>query len=168
MGAVNAAPRWLDRAETDAWVAFVGMLVKTPAAIDSELRRRIGLSHFEYLAMSVLSEAQARTMAMSELAVLSNATLSRLSHVITKLETRGWVSRTTCPDNRRVTNVTLTDAGFTVVVEAAPVHVELARSFVLDALDTDQVDQLNTIARQILRRVDPEGAWPPRGTRVRP
>lgn len=161
-------PRWLNAAETDAWVALVGVLIKVPAALDSELRRRIGLGHFEYLAMSALSEAGARTLPMSGLAVMSNASLSRLSHVISKLEQRGWVVRSTCPSNKRVTNVTLTDAGFAVVVDAAPVHLELVRSLVMDTLDANQMRQLSVIARQILRSVDPDATYPPRGTSVRP
>jgi DNA-binding MarR family transcriptional regulator len=164
---MNSEPRWLDAEETQAWVALVGVLIKVPAALDSELRRRTGLAHFEYLAMSALSEAAATTLPMSELAVLSNASLSRLSHVIAKLEQRGWVTRASCPGNRRVTNVTLTDAGYALVVETAPTHLELARSFVLDALTESQVRQLATIAGRILRQVDPDAEYPPRGTGIR-
>lgn len=164
---MSGEPRWLDADETQAWVALVGVLIKVPAALDGELRRRIGLAHFEYLAMSALSEAAGRTLPMSELAVLSNASLSRLSHVIAKLEQRGWVVRATCPENRRVTNVTLTDSGYALVVEAAPINLELARSFVLDALTRSQVRQLASIAGRILRQVDPAAAYPPRGTSIR-
>ena len=165
---VSTEPRWLSAAETDAWVAMVGVLIKVPAALDGELRRRVGLSHFEYLALSALSEAADRTLPMSELAALSNASLSRLSHVIAKLEQRRWVTRAACPGNGRVTNATLTDAGFDLVVSAAPVHVELARTYVLDALNPDQVGQLAAIAGQILATADPDGDYPPRGTHVRP
>lgn len=105
---------------------------------------------------------------MSELAVLSNASLSRLSHAVSRLEQRGWLVRSTCPTSKRVTNVTLTDTGFATVVEAAPVNVELVRSLVLDVLDADQVRQLDVIGRRMLRRVDPDATYPPRGTRARP
>jgi YD repeat-containing protein len=166
--AVSTDPRWLSAAETDAWVALVGVLIKVPAALDGELRRRVGLAHFEYLALSALSEAAGRTLPMSELASLSNASLSRLSHVIAKLEQRGWVTRAACTTNGRVTEATLTDAGFALVVEAAPVHLELARTYVFDALDPAQVGQLTAIARQILATVDPDAHYPPRGTAIRP
>jgi hypothetical protein len=65
--------------------------------------------------------------------------------------------RAACPGNGRVTNATLTDAGFDLVVSAAPAHVELARTYVLDALNPDQVGQLAAIAGQILATVDPDG-----------
>jgi DNA-binding MarR family transcriptional regulator len=92
-----------------------------------------------------------------------NASLSRLSHVIAKLEQKGWVTRAACPGNGCVTN-----AGFTLVVQAAPVHLELARTYVFDALGPGQVTQLAAIARQILATIDPEANYPPRGTAIRP
>ncbi|MFC0543025.1 MarR family winged helix-turn-helix transcriptional regulator [Kutzneria chonburiensis] len=165
---MSTSPRWLSAAETDAWVSLIGVLIKVPAALDGELRRRVGLAHFELLALSALSEAADRTLPMSELAALSNASLSRLSHVVAKLEQKGWVTRAACPGNGRVTNATLTDAGFSLVVQAAPVHLELARTYVFDALGPDQVTQLAAIARQILATVDPEASYPPRGTAIRP
>src|SRR4051794_6844222 len=57
-----------------------------------------------------------------------NASLSRLSHVVSKLERRGWVARRPSPTSRRVTLVSLTDEGWQVLVEAAPGHVETVRS----------------------------------------
>ena len=152
---MSTEPRWLSGAESDAWIALVCLLIKVPAALDYELRRRVGLAHFEYLVMSTLSEAVDRTLPMSEVASRSNASLSRLSHVIAKLERSGWVTRAACPGNGRVTNATLTDAGFDVVVQAAPVHLELARKHVMDVLAPEQVGQLTAIARQILTTVDP-------------
>lgn len=152
---MSTEPRWLSAAESDAWNALVCLLIKVPAALDYELRRRVGLAHFEYLVMSTLSEAVDRTLPMSELASRSNASLSRLSHVIAKLERSGWVIRAACPGNGRVTNATLTDAGFDVVVQAAPVHLDLARRHVMDVLASEQVGQLAAIARQILTTVDP-------------
>ena len=163
----SSAPRWLDTQERDAWVALVGVLLRVPPAMDGELRRRTGLSHFEYLAMSALSEAADRTLPMSELAALSNGSPSRLSHVAGRLEQRGWITRATSASNGRVTNATLTDAGYDVVVEVAPVHLELARGFVVDALTPAQLGELAAISRQILARVDPDAAYPPRGTLIR-
>jgi DNA-binding MarR family transcriptional regulator len=152
----------------DAWVTLVGVLQRVPAAMDGALRRRVGLSHFEYLAMSALSEAAERTLPMSELAVLSNGSLSRLSHVVARLEQRGWITRCVSAANGRITNATLTDAGYEVVVRAAPVHLDLAREFVVDALSPAQLGELSAISRQILVRVDPDTAYPPRGTAIRP
>jgi hypothetical protein len=62
--------------------------------------------------------------------------------------------RAACPGNGRVTNATLTDAGFDLVVSAAPAHVELARTYVLGTRSTPT---RSAIAGQILATVDPDG-----------
>jgi DNA-binding MarR family transcriptional regulator len=59
--------------------------------------------------MSVLSEPDDRTLQMSQLAALTNASLSRLSHVITRLEKKGWVTRCPSAENGRITIARLTD-----------------------------------------------------------
>jgi DNA-binding MarR family transcriptional regulator len=161
-------PRWLTADQQLAWIALSGVLIKLPYALDADMRGRTGFSHFEYLVLSVLSETPDRTLSMSDLASLSNASLSRMSHVVTRLEKKGWVSRCPSAENGRVTRARLTDAGYEVLVDAAPGHVETVRQFVFDALTPEQQEQLSTIATRILGRLDPGGEWPPRAARPRP
>ena len=104
----TAEPQWLTGEERDAWIPLVGMLIKLPAALDAQLQRDASLSHFEYMVLSRLSEAPGHTLRMSDLAILANGSLSRLSHVVTRLERRGWVRRESCPADGRYTNAVLT------------------------------------------------------------
>jgi DNA-binding MarR family transcriptional regulator len=94
---------------------------------------------------------------MTELAARTNATLPRLSHVVSRLEDRGLVERAPCPGDRRATNARLTDAGWRTLEDAAPGHVEHVRQNVIDALSPEQVGQLADIAGAILGRLDPDG-----------
>jgi DNA-binding MarR family transcriptional regulator len=149
-------PRWLNQRERDAWMPFVGLLLKLPHALDSAMRRTTGLSHFEYLVLSALSESTEHTRPMSELAEIANASQSRLSHVVAKLEENGLVRRSTCPGNGRVVLASLTDAGYDEIVAMAPQHVDVVRALVIDTLDTDQLDQLAAICRRIVSAVDRE------------
>ena len=109
--------RWLDEDEQRAWLRLAGVMLKLSPALDSQLQRDSDLTHFEYLCLAMLSECEGRTLQMSELAARANASLSRLSHVVTKLEQRGWVARTPSPHSRRVTLVSLTEEGWDVLVE---------------------------------------------------
>src|SRR4051794_13386421 len=106
----------------------------------------------------MLSEAPDRTLRMTELARQTNATLPRLSHVVSRLEARGLVQRRPCPEDRRATIASLTEAGWAKVREAAPGHVANVRQHVLDALTDEQVDQLAVIADALLTRLDPTGS----------
>jgi DNA-binding MarR family transcriptional regulator len=149
-------PRWLTADEQDAWMALAGLLIKLPAALDAQLQRDAGLSTFEYLVLSGLSGAPDHTLRMGELAVLANGSLSRLSHVVTRLERRGWVRREVCPENGRCTNAILTGAGRDKLVAAAPGHVATVRHLVLDALTASQVRAVRDIGRRVLRRIHPD------------
>src|ERR1700712_1284615 len=103
--------RWLDEQERAAWLRFVMLLELMPGVLDSQLRRDAGVSHFDYFVLAMLSEAPERTLRMTTLATLTNATLPRLSHVVSRLEQRGYVERHPCPEDRRATNAVLTEAG---------------------------------------------------------
>jgi DNA-binding MarR family transcriptional regulator len=150
----DAAPRWLTPEEMEAWLALAALLIKLPAELDAQLQRDAGITHFQYLVMANLSQAPGRTRRMSELAELTNGSLSRLSHVMTRLENHGWVRREPCPENGRYTNAVLTSAGWEKVVATAPGHVETVRHLVIDALSATQRRQLRDIGRRVLNRID--------------
>jgi DNA-binding MarR family transcriptional regulator len=147
-------PRWLTPNEQRAWRALVRMLLKLPAALDGQLQRDAQLSHFEFGVLAALSEAPARTLRMSDLASLVNSSLSRLSHVVKRLEKRQWVRRAPCLEDGRFINATLTDHGFAKVAEAAPGHVQNVRSLIIDALTPEQLEQLKEIGDRIIDRID--------------
>jgi DNA-binding MarR family transcriptional regulator len=148
-------PRWLSAQERASWLALGAMLIKLPYALDSQLQRDAGLSHFEYQVMASLSEAPERRLRMSDLAVFANGSLSRLSHVVNRLERRGWVRRMPDPADGRFTLAILTDEGWDKVVETAPGHVEAVRTFVFDALTEEQAKQLKHIGYHIIKAIDP-------------
>jgi len=153
-------PRWLDADERAAWLSLAGVVTLLPAALDAQLQRDAGLSHFEYMVLAMLSERPSRTARMSEVAALANGSLSRLSHVARRLEDQGFLERRACAEDRRATNAVLTDAGYDKVVATAPGHVAAVRRLVFDALSPAERDQLRTIGEQILGRVNPGGGCP--------
>ena len=150
----GAMTRWLDEDELQAWLKLAGVMLKLAPALDSQLQRDSDLTHFDYLCLAMLSETEERTLPMSELAGRTNASLSRLSHVVSKLEKRGWVARCPSPASRRVTLVRLTEEGWDVLVAAAPGHVETVRSLVFDDLDREDVAALHRIAGHIVERIE--------------
>jgi DNA-binding MarR family transcriptional regulator len=151
-------PRWLEGIERDAWLSLIGVIIRLPAALDTQLQRDAGLSHFEYIVMVNLSNASDHVLRMSQLAGQCHSSLSRLSHVVARLERRGWLRRDPCPDDGRATLATLTDDGFAKLASAAPGHVEAVRAYVIDALDEEQLGQLDRIGDVILGRLDGDTA----------
>ena len=147
-------PRWLTEDEMQTWLALVGVLIDLPNALDAQLQHDAGISHFEYQVLAMLSESPERTQRMSKLAVLANGSLSRLSHVVNRLEKRGWVRRTPDASDGRYTLATLTETGWAKVVDAAPGHVAAVRALVFDPLTAAQRRQLRDIGRRIREAVD--------------
>jgi DNA-binding MarR family transcriptional regulator len=148
----------LNQGERAAWVRLAAVLELLPGVLDAQLRRDADLMHFEYFVLAMLSEAPERTLRMSALAAQTNSTLPRLSHVVRRLEDRGFVQRAPYPGDARATNARLTDAGWRKVRQAAPGHVANVRAHVIDALTAEQVDQLAAVTEAILGRLDPTGA----------
>jgi DNA-binding MarR family transcriptional regulator len=101
-----------------------------------------------------LSDQPEHTMRMSRLAILANAELSRLSHLITRLERRGFVRREPDPTDGRFTNAILTDAGYAHLVAAAPGHVTRVQELVIDALDNTALGTLQECSERIVARID--------------
>jgi len=148
------ATRWLSEDEQRTWRAYLTANQLLSDALDRQLMRDSGLPHGYYEILVRLSEAPGRALRMSELAVASQSSRSRLSHAVARLEERGWLRRQAAPEDRRGQVAVLTDAGFGALAEAAPGHVEAVRSYLFDPLTEAQVAQLREISEAVLRRLD--------------
>lgn len=147
-------PRWLNPDERRAWLALVSINTLLPAALDTQLHAAGKVSLFDYNVMAMLSEAEGCFLPMSALAARTSASLSRLSHVVTKLEKRGWLERRPHPGDARVTTAHLTDEGMATLVNLAPGHVESVRTKFLDGLTEQDVADLARIGEKIVARLD--------------
>jgi DNA-binding MarR family transcriptional regulator len=145
---------WLNAEEKEAWTGLVSLLLLMPGRLEAPLQES-GLSLFDYLVLSHVSEAPDRRIRMSELAHLANGSLSRLSNVVKRFEQRGWVVRFPDPDDGRYTLASLTDEGFEVVRAAAPTHLRSVRQFVLDPLTDEDRQALTRIAAKLRVTIPP-------------
>jgi DNA-binding MarR family transcriptional regulator len=143
---VDKSTRWLTAEEQRTWRVFMTACQSLFSAIDAQLLRDSGLPLGYYEILVHLSEAPGRALRMSQLATASTFSKSRLSHAVSRLETRGWVVRRDCQTDRRGQIAQLTDEGFAVLEAAAPGHVEQVRRSLIDALTPEQLAQLSQIS----------------------
>ena len=141
---------WLSDPQQAAWRPFVALLIRLPAALDAQLQKDAGISQFDYLVLSSLSEAPDRTLRMSELAATASSSLSRLSHVVSRLEVKGWVRREPCPGDGRFINAILTEEGWQKIVATAPGHVAAVRRLLVDMLTAEEFQALGAISEKVL------------------
>ena len=150
---------WLSEEEQRAWESISTLLFRLPGPLENQLQRDSGLTLFEYMVISYLSMMPEHTARMSELARLTNSSLSRLSNVVTRCESRGWITRSPDPDDARYTVASLTGDGYQQVVDAAPGHVEAVRHYVIDPLTPAQLRTI-TAAVDRIRPLLPNGERP--------
>jgi DNA-binding MarR family transcriptional regulator len=141
---------WLTDEQQAAWRPFAAMLFRVPAILDAQLQKDSGVNHFEYMVMVSLSEAPGRTLRMSELATMASGSLSRLSHVVARLEAKGWVRRESCPGDGRFINAVLTEAGWQKLVETAPGHVAAVQKLLIEVLSPEELKSLGAISTHVL------------------
>jgi hypothetical protein len=102
---VRIGARW------HAWPACgLARVRETPAKAAWQLQRDSQLSFTEYYVLAILSDRPVRRMRMGELAVMADSELSRLSHMVSRLENRGFLCREPDPGNGRYTHAILTDS----------------------------------------------------------
>lgn len=149
---------WLEPDERRDWIAVMAMLELLPAALDAQLRADAGCNLFEYHLLAMLSDAPDRSLPMQRLALLSQGSLSRVSHAVSRLERAGWLERCPDPAGGRSTFVALTDHGVDHLEAVAPGHVREVRRLVLDVLPAGELARFGRIARRLLAEAFPDVA----------
>ena len=147
--------------QLEVWAALATLVERLPTALDAQLQRDSGLTHFEHGVLFALDRAPERTLRMSVLAGYASCTLSRLSRAVSRLEAKGWVRRVVDPADGRFTLAVLTDAGHEQVAESTPAHHALVRRLVFDSLTAAQARQLGVVSRRIAEAVSDTPVWTP-------
>jgi len=142
------------------------MFTLLPAALDSQLQREAGMTHFEFIVMAALSRQPGRRLQLKDLALIANGSLSRLSHVISRLERQGWVRRVSKKEGR-ATDAELTDQGLRKLRGAGPIHFQEVRRLVFDVLTPQEVKDLRRLTGRLNAGLVPETNLGPLARRTR-
>ena len=135
MTASSREPRWLDEAQQRSWRALVIGTTLLMDRLDDDLRRSFSISLTEYEILVRLSERPGRNMRMAQLADALAHSRSRVTHTVDRMERAGLIVRGSAPEDGRGIIATMSDKGFDLLREAAPLHVEGVRSYLVDVAD---------------------------------
>ncbi|RDI46301.1 MarR family winged helix-turn-helix transcriptional regulator [Nocardia mexicana] len=139
------------RPAVGAWSALLQVHAKLVPELDAELRRTTGLPLSWYDVLLELDGPDRLRMSdLGERVVLSRTRVSRL---VTELETHGLLRRDTNPDDGRSAFVSITDAGRRRLREAAPHYLAgIERRFA--GVDPGELNAVAATLRAVLGRTD--------------
>ncbi len=146
----------LSQPERVAVARLQALLELLPTALDRQLQSA-GVTAFEFTLLEALAGTDDHRLRLSALAARTNASLARLSRVVTSLERKGLVVRMPCLADSRATNAVLTKAGEQAYSQSRGLHAHAVRTLVLDALDPAEVDDLARLTLAMLTKLDPDG-----------
>jgi DNA-binding MarR family transcriptional regulator len=147
--------RWLTEEQQRSWRAFREGSARLMEILGRQLDEEAHLSMGEYEVLVRLSEADDRTMRMSELAHQVTNSRSRLTHTVSRMEQAGLVTRVACESDARGVNCMLTDRGVDALVAAAPGHVHAVRDSFVDLLTEEQLSALGSAMAVIAAALEP-------------
>lgn len=153
----ESQPRWLTEEQQVVWRTYLDAVARIQDALDTDLRHH-GLDLAEYEILVRLSEADGRSMRMSDLADAARQSRSRLTHTVTRMERKGLVTRAPAPDDRRGVIATLTAKGFTLLEDAAPHHVAAVRQVLVDVVEPGDYAALGRAMQAVMAASDAPGA----------
>ncbi|MFC1438853.1 MarR family winged helix-turn-helix transcriptional regulator [Streptacidiphilus sp. N1-10] len=139
----------LSERETRAWIGFQRMRIEVNEVLARRLARDFGLTEAEFVVLLRLSRIPERRQRARDLAAAVHWERSRLSRQISRMETRGTVTRAPSEGDARGYDVVMTDAGQAAFDAAWPAWVDGIRHCFADVLSPEQLDALIGITEAI-------------------
>lgn len=136
-----------------AWRRYHRMQSQLHSVLGRELTRATGLSEAEYEVCTALLQQPRQTLRARELRRELLWEKSRLSHQLRRMEQRGLLARTDCPEDSRGAIVRLTAAGRKVARQAECARATAIRSHLIGVLSDEQLTALSGISETVLRHL---------------
>lgn len=143
--------RWLSHEEQVLWRSWLTAITLLPEQLGRELQAESGLTLADYDILVRLSESAEHCMRMSELARKTLVSRSRLTHQIDRMERNGLVTRRVCDDDGRGLLAVMTDAGWQLLQDTAPDHVESVRRHLVDVLTPEEFRALGKASAKLVQ-----------------
>jgi DNA-binding MarR family transcriptional regulator len=144
------------------WRSLMRLVITVPRAMGKDLERACGVSGTEYLVLMHLSEAPVSELRMSDLAVRTALSASRITRVVDSMMAEGLVEKRPCAEDRRATQVRLTPQGLATLREAYRYHLDSVRRNIFAHLTEVETAQVGPVLDRLADAVDAENP-PPAG-----
>jgi DNA-binding MarR family transcriptional regulator len=136
----------------DTWMRAQRLLTRE---LERGLQRDCGISKAEFSVLVTLWRASGREMRVGELSESLDWDKSRVSHQLTRMENRGFVTRTQYGTDGRRAGIRLTAEGLRAAQSAVLVHAGNIRRHFLDSLTPEQASVIRAWSEQAVDRLEP-------------
>ncbi|MEH7390294.1 MarR family winged helix-turn-helix transcriptional regulator [Bacillus sp. JJ1474] len=129
------------------------ILMQTSKEIHDQIKEEMAqnkLSITEFSVLEVLYQKGKQTIQQIGKRILISS--SSMTYCLDKLEQKGLLSRTACPDDRRAIHVLLTDEGNELMKEIMPKYQELVDGL-FDSLNSEEAETLVHLLKKVRNRV---------------
>ena len=138
--------RWLDADQQASWRAFVVGITLLLDRLDADLQHDFDLSLTEYEILVRLSERPERQMRMAQLADALAHSRSRVTHTVTRMQKAGLVTPLRRPPRTAAASSAASPTqGYALLVEAAHVHVNGVRDYLVDLVSPEDFAALGRV-----------------------
>jgi len=127
-------------------------LLKTGGWVEEKVKKALktfNLTHAQLNALHILYDNDPEPVSANELKkriLVSNPDVTRL---LDRLVKKGYVLRNTCPENRRKIDISLTDSGMNLFVEAHLSAKQALGDFFENQITEDEASELRRILHKI-------------------
>ncbi len=116
--------------------------------IDAKVSESFKEDHLTPTQFGVLDVLYAKgSMKIGELLESMLATSGNMTVVIRNMEKKGWVTRTTCPNDKRAYLVALTEQGCQVIEHALPLHIAKIEEVFTVLTDEEQAELIRILKK---------------------
>jgi len=134
----------------ELWSALMHGQALLADAVSDRLEAEAGIPLAWHEVLARLAEAPEGALRMQELADSVWISKSGLTRLCDRIEDAGYLSRASCPTDRRGTFAVITDAGRTKVREAAPIFARASEDLFLQHLSGRERDVLRSAMRKVI------------------
>lgn len=141
----------MDKARTIHELAYFNVL-KTVGWIEEQIKQALkpySLTHAQLNALYLLADSDPEPVSASDLKKKILVSKPDVTRLMDRLVSKGSVERATCPENRRKVNLSLTESGRTLFMEAHHSVKQVLGNFFEDQITQEEAKELRDLMHKL-------------------
>jgi len=136
-----------------AWKNFTLMRQSLASALEARLQATSGVSSADFQILLALGECPTGKLRGKDMVAVIGWEKSRISHQVSRMESRGLVEKCDCDDDARAAWITLTEKGRELREQAIEAHQKALNELFFDALDAQELAAVNSLSTKLVERL---------------